>query len=59
MISAPATPRSATCAACRLQVMKIDRSLPIDAVSPTGRAILAAMVELLPANWAWTASPRA
>ncbi|MFT3953486.1 MAG: EAL domain-containing protein [Piscinibacter sp.] len=29
-----------------VQVMKIDRSLLIDAVSPTGRAILAAMVEL-------------
>lgn len=29
-----------------VQVMKIDRSLLIDAVSPTGRAILAAMVDL-------------
>ena len=38
--------------------MKIDRSLLIDAVSPTGRAILAAMVE--PAGeLGLTASPRA
>ena len=32
--------------------MKIDRSLLIDAVSPTGRAIPAAMVEPPAGNWA-------